>query len=368
GEKHRLIVSGSLLEPKVKVHGLRSAAWSGREGAIKLTNAEERLDPLEVQLRFDPLGKRSSTYEIPAYRSKRMYLEGRAKQDDVPLRLDLEEGIELKGLKFQTDAHGPRIDIAKLSARRLAFREKGIELRTNPNDEAVFTGVELRIVNGKIHFASGLSGKATGELKVKSGEEEVGFLKFEALQGSGRLEVKPDPNGDPVVDLSGSLKAEMPELRLLVQSEKLKASVKTQVRDASVAGLGRLRVWPASQQALLEGGSGDQSIRIQGKGGRVVFHQDTSEVEEWPDLKKRLGPLLAKQVVTDFYIEPQDIEFKVAKMELGKVSAEQGQAALEITKADLGPIRITGDAWGKIFARLPGGVYFPLAIPESAKM
>ncbi|HKX11807.1 MAG TPA: hypothetical protein VJP40_01550, partial [bacterium] len=47
---------------------------------------------------------------------------------------------------------------------------------------------------------------------------------------------------------------------------------------------------------------------------------------------------------------------------------EQGQASLEITKADLGPIRITGDAWGKLFARLPGGVYFPLSIPESAKM
>jgi len=203
---------------------------------------------------------------------------------------------------------------------------------------------------------------------VRSGENEIGFLKFQALQGSGRLEVNPAPNGDPVVDLSGSLSAELPELRFLVQSEKLKASVRTQVNGASVSGLGRLRVWPASQQALREGTSGDNPIRIQGKGGRVIFHQDTSEVEDWPDLKKRLGPILAKQVVTDFFIEPQDIEFKVGKMEMGRVSAEQGQASLEITKADLGPIRITGDAWGKLFARLPGGIYFPLAIPESAKM
>lgn len=368
GEEHRLTVSGSLLEPKVKVHGLKAAEWSGKEGGLKLSNADERLDPLEIQLRFDPLGQRATTYEIPSYRSKRMILEGKAAKDGSNLRLDLEEGIEVQGLKFQSDPQGPRIGIEKLTARRLSFQEKGIELRTNPNDAAVFSNVDLRILDGRIHFASQLIGKASGELKVKSGEDEIGFLKFESLQGMGKLAINPAANGDPVVDLSGSLRAQIPELRLMVQSEKLKASVRTQVKAASVSGLGRLRVWPATQQALLQGGNRNDSIRIQGKGGLVTFHQDPSEVEEWPDLKKKLGPAMAKQVRTDFYIEPQDIEFKVGTMEMGRVSAEQGQAALEITKADLGPIRITGDVWGKLFARLPGGLYFPLAIPESAKM
>lgn len=368
GEKHRLTVSGSLLEPKLKVHGLKAAEWNGSEGGIKLTNAEERLDPLEIQLRFDFFGKRATSYEIPAYRSKRMFLEGRASKDGAPLRLDLEEGIDLQGLRFQSETEGPRVRIEKLTARRLSFQEKGIELRTNPSDEAVFSDVDLRIQDGRSRFSSQIVGKATGELKVKSGEDEIGFLKFESLQGNGKLEVSPAANGDPVVDLSGSLRATIPELRFLVQSEKLKASVSTQVQDAVVAGIGRLRVWPATQQALLESGSGKDAIRIQGKHGKVTFHQDASEVEEWPDLKKKLGPALSKQVVTDFFIEPQDIEFKVATMEMGRVTAEQGQAALEITKADLGPIRITGDVWGKLFARLPGGIYFPVAIPESAKM
>jgi len=367
GEKHRLVITGSLLDPVVKVHGLKSVQWRGAGGSLSLSNADERLEPLELRVHVDTLGGQGTRFEVPAYRSRKVRLELSPGGGGEGLRLGMEEGLELKGLNFSLTPEGPAVDIASLEAKQVSLLGQGLDLRTTPGDKASLTSLRLRFVGGRPEFQARLKGKATGELRVSRQGAELGFLKFEALEGDGSLGLSHEADGRARLEIAGRLFTKIPELRFLVQSEKLKASVQTKVERAEVGGVGRLSLWPGSGRALLEG-LGEKPIRVRGLDGLVTFHQDPSKVAEWGELKKELGEALAQQVVTDFYIRPSEIEFQVARMDLAGSIPPNGSPALEIAQAELGPIKIRGDVWGKLFARLPGGIYFPVKIDEAAKM
>jgi len=368
-EKHRLIVTGSLLNPVVTVYGLKAAQISAGAERLRLVNEEQKLEPLEIRIKIDPLGLQATRYEVARYQSKKLQLETVSSSGSKDkMTLTMEEGIDLQGLQFSVTPEGPKLEIQKLGVKQLALETKGLKLRSTPGDQALFEGIQTRMVRGKPEFVAKLSGKGSGDLTVMDGGAELGFLKFQSLQGAGSIRFGTDPSGQDLLDVSGQLKTEIPELRFLVKSDKLKASVQTKITGTEVKGVGRLRIWPDSLRALLEGEAGKNSVTVRGTGGLVSFHQDASEVEGWGEIKKQLGGDLAKKVVTDFFIQPQEISFDVAKMDLGRIIPPGGEPSLEILESELGPIRITGDVWGKLFARLPGGLYFPLAIPEDAKM
>ncbi|MFO1462228.1 MAG: hypothetical protein U1F66_00465 [bacterium] len=368
GETHRITVTGSLLDPVLRLHGLKAARLEGRGGSLRLANAGERLEPLEVQIHVDPLGKAGPRFEVKRYQSQKVEIEVQPNSGGEPLRLTMEEGLELNGLKFFPSPEGPQLEIQGLSAKQVRLQGLGIQLKTKPGDAANFEAIRMRLAQGRPEFEAKLKAKATGELTVSRAGSELGFLKFQSLEADGSFALGHESDGSLRLEVAGRLRSEIPELRFLVRSEKLHASAQTRVEQAEVSGLGRIRIWPELLRTSLEAQAGGPPVTVKGRGGLVSFHQDAAEVEGWPELKKELGEAAAKQVVTDFFIQPKEIEFGIEKMDLGRFLPNTGGPSLEISEADLGPIRIRGEVWGKLFARLPGGVYFPVQIPEAAKM
>ena len=369
-EKHRVTLKGNLLNPVLVIRGLQAAELQGSGGRIKISNAEGPFDPLEIRIKIDPLGEKSARFEVSRYQSKKVLIESTPQNPaHSPLKLEMEEGADLEELVFQNETDGPRLELNKLTVKKIGLEVGGVRLSTTPGDRALFESLRVKMVGGQPEFFSKLKGSASGELEVVDRGRRLGFLKFKALEGEGTLKVGQDSFKKFRVALEGSLSAELSELQFLVQSDKIKASVATQIEGASIAGLGRLTVWPDETRAMMESPDEKKAFTVRGRGGKVVFHQDPSEVAAWPELKKNLGNLDAKKVVTDLIVKPSEMEFSVQKMSLKAVALpDGGSPTLEIQEADLSGIQIRGEVWGRLFTRLPGGLYFPIFIPEDARL
>jgi hypothetical protein len=367
GQEH-LITVGNLLKPVTKIWGLHSAEIPHPKGTLRFAAAEDGLEPLEIQTHIEPKGN-AIAFMIPRYKSKRVFIEAELpERSDLKLRATLEEGIEIRGMTLRIDSSGPRIHIRQLIAKKTAFDGLGVQFRSTSGDQAIFEDVHLATKNGKLRFFSNITGKATGEINYSSLKEELGYLKFENLKGNGRVLIEPDLNGKTRVQIAGNLSTEMPKIRFLVRSEKMKSFVLTEITDAKVSGKGRLKIWPEDHRVHVESLGTSEAVSVRGRAGIIRFHQDASEVEKWPELKKNLG-LLASKVATDFFILPKKISFDVTRMKLKSSNHPQnGKPALEIEEADLGPIQIVGDAHGLLFVRLPWGAPFPILIRKEAMM
>jgi hypothetical protein len=193
------------------------------------------------------------------------------------------------------------------------------------------------------------------------------------LEGKGKLSIAPDEEGVRRAEISGNVTAELPELRLRVKSDKIQSEVMTELIDAEVFGTGRLVVWPTRKRALLESEKG-QSFHVHGKKGRVRFRQDPSRVEKWPELKRELGDELSESVVSDLFIDIKEIDFDAQKIDVVSLIATDAantpgseKPALQINEALLGPIKMVGDIYGHFFVRIPGGLYYPLVIGQTAR-
>jgi hypothetical protein len=373
-EKHRITVKGKLLEPVITIQGLESLEVNTDKADFRLVNAQPNKEPLKIIAKFDPDGKTPLRFTIPHYQSDKVFLETEPKGDpDMKLRFDLQEGIEIQDLTFWFDKDDPRMDIKKLVAKQIAFDGFGLHLETTPGDSAVFTNVHVHRKKGEVYFNSEIEGKGNGEISYRKNDQEIGAIKFQYLEGKGKLSVGPDAEGVQHAEISGNVTAELPELRLRVRSDKIQAEVTTELVDAEVFGVGRLVVWPTRKRALLESEKG-KSFHVHGNKGRVRFHQDPSRVEKWPELKKELGDDLSKSVVSDLFIDVKEIDFDAQKVDvLGLVATDEmntpgsEKPALQINEALLGPIKMKGDIYGHFFVRIPGGIYYPLVIGQTAR-
>ncbi len=373
-KKHRITVKGKLIEPVITIQGLESLEVNNKKANFRLVNGHPNQEPLKIIAKIDPDGKTPLRFTIPNYRSEGLYLETEPKGDpNLKLRFDLKEGIEIDGLNFYLDKENPRMDIRKLVAKQIAFDGFGLHLETTSGDSAAFQNVHLHRHGGEIHFNSEFEAKANGEIAYQKNDQEIGKIKFKYLEGKGKLSVSPDAEGAPQIEIAGKVSTELPELRLRVRSEKIASEVTTDLSDALVFGTGRLVVWPTRKRALLEADPGE-SFHVHGHKGRVRFHQDPSQVEKWPELKEKLGEDLAKSVVSDLLIDLKEIDFDLQKTDvLSLITGDETNSpggvkpALQIEEALLGPIKIKGDVYGRFFVRIPGGLYYPLVIGQTAK-
>lgn len=373
-EKHRITVKGKLLEPEITIQGLESLEVDSPKAKFRLVNAQPKKEPLKIIAKIDPDGKTPLRFTIPHYQSDKVYLETEPKGDpDMKIRFDLQEGFEIQDLTFWMDSKEPRMDIKKMVAKQIAFDGFGLHLETTPGDSATFTNVRLQRKKGQVYFNSEIEGKGNGEISYQKNGLEIGTIKFRYLEGKGKLSVAPDEEGVRRAEISGNVSAELPELRLRVKSDKIQSEVMTELIDAEVFGKGRLVVWPTRKKALLESAKGE-SFHIHGNKGRVRFHQDPSRVEKWPELKRELGDELSKSVVSDLFIDLKEIEFDAQKVDVTSLVATDEmntpgseKPALQIQEALLGPIKMKGDIYGHFFVRIPGGLYYPLVIGQTAR-
>lgn len=362
GQSHRIRVSGCLLEPTVTVHGLESVKLGHPKADMRVSNKGSTLDPLTMKVKIDPTFRSSPTFEIPRFRSDRVLFEAvPVDASQLPLRMELEEGIDVQGVTMRIDPSGPRIGIRKMVAKKVAFDGGGVRLRTGAGDETIFEDVKVAIEEGRPSFRSRIRATANGEANYFMKDERLGTMQFRFLESEGNLRIERTQEG-PEVEITGHLKTEMPKIDLIVRSENLQAFVDHKIEDATVEGTGRVLIRPERREALIEGKEGE-GMRVKGKGGTVRFHQSPSQVEEWPELRRELGGKSDK-IQSDLTIAVKEVGFEVQRMRFESLVHSGGQAALEIQEADIGSIDVTGDLSGLIFVRIPGGFYRPVRIHD----
>lgn len=363
-QKHRFEVSGKLLDPRISIYGWKEASVQNPRVAFQIkNNSQENLAPFHMQLHLDPEGQQPVRVEVDRYRSNNISFDIASFEDHrIKLHLELEEGIEVEGVKFILDPQAPRATIRKIVAKRIRLDGFGAHLETSPGDRAVLEDIRLDRVKDRPRFVARIEGRGSGSINYLIGNEELGYMKFRYLEGKGQLRIEPDEQGDTFVELNGNIATELPELRLLVRSEKMEGYVRTSITNASVSGNGRIVVTPKKNSAFVESQGTSNPITVRGLSGEVYVHQDPSEVEGWPELKRQLGARAA-DVRTDLYIQPREISFSVDFMNLQSMMHQKsGTPALEITDTRIGPIRIVGDLWGRVYTRIPGGFYYPMVI------
>ncbi len=368
-QKHRITVSGKLLDPVIKIQGLKEAEIRGELNSIRFTNAESPVAPLVLQAHFDLSGKNPPVFEIPSYKSKDVFIETSSpRHPNLKVRLQMEEGLEVEGASITLDPKDPKIAIRKIVARKLRLDGYGNHLETSSGDEAILQEVRMDWVDNEPRFTSKIEGEASGYANYFIKDEEVGRIQFKYLRGKGSLSILRDPEGDPHIVIEGNIATQIPELKFLARSEKMAAFSRIIIADATVSGDGRVEVVPTRSEILIESRDPSIPVSLNGSGGSVWFHQDPSEVAEWPELKEKLG-IKARDVTTDMHVDASRIRFDFRRMGLkSTIQASTSKPALEIIDADFGPIEMTGDVWGRLFTHIPGGYYMPILIDQKARM
>jgi hypothetical protein len=367
-DPHRIVLQGGMSQPKMKVWGLKTLEVEHAQGTLRIGHQQESEEPLELSWKLDYSELANSQVEIPKLDSQAFRIENVSKDPEQRVSFTLRRGLTVKNLSLSFPDGSPHLHIQEVEARQGEFEGLGMSFRSSPDDKATFSQVHMEIRNGFPHFHSRFKGEANGELDYKKDGEEVAWLKFRELKGNGSLRTGKDEAGHVFFRLGGDFSTQIPSLRLLVRSSIFKGSVRTEIGEALVKGRAELTVWPELGRARLSKLEGAPPLEIAGTSGQVRFHQDPSQVEAWPELKEQLGKL-AEKVQTDLTIDLKDIGFEVNQMDVRRVfQAESKIPALEILEADISDIRIRGDLHGKLWARLPGGVFHPLTVPENAKM
>lgn len=365
----KIEVSGSLLEPTITVYGAQALSFNhaGARIAIRNTLVPE---PLVIHAKKNPGGKFPYNLEIPHYKSQEVVISRTS--GDFNLEAHLLEGVEVTGLNIKSDAKEVWVEAKEVVAKQLSLVGSGARVATSPGDEIFLENVKLGLDSTHPYFSADVTGNATGQISYFLKDEEMGFMKFNYLEGKGGIWIGRGGDLEPRVELYGQVATLMPELRLMVKSDQMKGSVQTTVTQASLAGWANITVWPAKQEALFTANepSGYESVgalHVQGKGGTVVMKQDPSLVTDWAELRTELGPL-ADELKTDIQVDVHDIAFDVKSMRFKSViSPITGKPSLEIAEAEMGDIFIRGDMTGVTFVRLPLGYYEPFLIETPMK-
>ncbi len=368
GEAQRILLEGGITEPKMKVWGLKSIEVQHAHGTLRLGHIGDPSEPLELswKLNFDDF--KASRMDLARLDSRAFLIENVSSDPKKNLSFTLREGLSLKNLWLTLEGGSPHLHIQEVEARQGELEGFGVRFKTSPKDKAVLRQIHLEMKNGFPHLHARIAGSATGELSYSKTGEELAWLNFKDLKGSGSIRTGRDEKNRVFFTLSGDIATQIPSLRLLVRSEQLKGYVRTEIGDALVKGKGSLTVWPEEEAASLVKLTDAPPLSVRGSKGKVVFHQDTSKVAAWPELERELGKTAAR-VQSDLTVDLQDIGFEIEQMHLEKSQRAKSETpSLEILKAKISDIRIQGDLYGRLWVRLPGGMVHPIVISETAKM
>ncbi len=367
-DPHRILIEGGLGEPKMKVWGLKSIEVTHSQGTLRLGNLEAAQGPLEFSWNLNFQDLKASRLHLPRLESKEFLIENISSNPEKNLTLRLRKGLTVKNLQLSMETGTPHLHVQEVEARQGEIEGMGVRFKTSPADKAVLRQIHLEMKKGFPHFHARLEGEASGELEYTKNGEEVAWLKIKDLKGQGTVRIGLDEKNRAYFGLSGDFSTQIPSLRLLVRSQKMKGLVRTEIGDAFVKGRASLTVWPEEVSASLKKLKNAPPLTVRGTSGRVSFQQDTSQVKEWPELTANLGPLASK-IQTDLKIDLKDIGFEIHQMDVKRVVQTKGETpALEILEANISDIRIQGDLFGRLWGRLPGGIFHPIIIPEAAKM
>ena len=365
GQRQSILVSGAILGPTLTIQGLESVDVEDLRADIHVATADPQHNPFKMTVIIDPNSYKPLSFTMDRYQGRMVVLGVHSKKspkEDVDLIL--REGIDVKGFKLALEPIGPVIKIDEVIAKRLTMTARGVNLATQAGDQTVFRDVTLILSEGRPYFYSKISGAATGEIL---GQNKNRIL-FENFNWTGEMMAGPDENDQVAVTIGGNIETRIKELRFLAKSERMKAYALTLIKNATVKGVGRITVWPDEERALLEAQEGQPQPSIEGQEGKIIFHQDPSQVEVWPELKERYGKKRAREILSHMVIPLKKISFSARKMAFQATEVEStGQPALGVVNADVGPIAFTGDAMGGLNIRFLG-IYVPMVINEAQKM
>lgn len=369
---HRFSVTGKMTEPVFKLEGAKTVEVEDAHGRFKLVNEDKDVNPLTIRFSIpDPTFVVRPSATIDHYKSGNLHMEADfINGQGHHLTMDLKEGITMEGFSLTTGKDGEIFcHIKKMEARQLQLEGFGVSMKTESGDVATFEDVKLNLDRGRPDFSAQVHGRANGTARYFIANQEKGRIDFRFLkEAAGSVQIGPDEKNETRIRLAGAMEAELPVLRLLVQSEPLKAYAETEIEKAHVKGNGALSIWPYEGRILVESAAGGNAITVDGTQGRVRIGQKTAELPAWRDeIRRMVGATLAAKMATDVDLDIRYIRFSLDRLSLkSHFNPENKKAGLLIDDALMNTIRVVGDVKkGLMFLRLPGGTYYPLDLAQT---
>lgn len=362
--KQRIVLKGMLTNPTLALFGLSDITFGTKSGFLHFSNNEPYNYPWIIKTKWDPTGSKKPVFTIDEFKSNSIYFETKPLDGlGKNARLSMQEGIEMSDIKVDLNETPPALTIKKIVGKQIGIEGFGTKLQTEAGNLALIENLYLTMDTQNPQFEADIKSKAKGEISYFMNKEELGHMSFDFLdEASGHISIKPDEKQQTKVQIKGRIKTLLPNLRLLVRSEKMHAFVKTQVDNAKVEGDGTLSIWPQSSQIEIKANQNKPSIRVAGSAGIVSFGQRAYQIEQWKEeLLQYLPPELLTEATTDIQLALKNITFDIQKMKLKSVVANSdSKPAFQIEDTIMGPINVEGILTrGLFFFRLPTGLYVP---------